>query len=120
MRTELGVRGLQVVAVYHPKPPRAVDEETVAAAATERGYHGPLAIDADWASLRAIWLDTGRRAATSASFLLDGDGVVRFVHPGPEFHPSDDPEHASCDRDDHDLRRAVIHLLLDGTDGGDR
>lgn len=119
LRTELGPRGLQTAAVYHPKPPRAVDDETVAAAADERGYHGPIAIDDRWTSLENIWLGTGRRAATSASFLLDGDGVVRFVHPGPEFHASDDPDHEDCDADWRDLRQAVEHLLFESSPTAD-
>ncbi len=77
-------RGFETVGVYHPKPARDVVEDDVRATAERLGYTGLLALDPDWASLRALWLDRSR-PATSSSFLLDHDGVVRYVHPGPEF-----------------------------------
>lgn len=113
LRERFAGRGLATVAVYHPKPPRFEDDEAVRAAAVERGYRGPLAVDGDWSALRRIWLDTGDRAATSASFLVDATGTIRYVHPGPELHPSDDPEHAACERDFRDLERAIEALLGD-------
>lgn len=113
LRRDLGPAGLQTVGVYHPKPPRAVKDARVVEAATDRGYHGPLAVDADWSRLRALWLDGGERRATSFSVLLDRRGVVRFVHPGPEFHASDDPLHAACARDEAALRAAVEQLIAE-------
>jgi len=116
LRDTYGPRGLQTVGVYHPKPPRAVDDATVRDAAEERGYTGPLAVDPDWTTVRELWLDAGDGAprATSASLLVDRDGIIRHVHPGPEFHPSDDPAHASCDADYRALERAIEELLGDG------
>ena len=111
---EYGPRGLQTVGIYHPKPPREVDDEAIAADARERGYSGPLAVDPRWATLRQLWLDGGSRSATSASLLVDRQGVVRAVHPGPEFHASDDPAHARCDADDRALRKAIEGLLDEG------
>lgn len=113
LRQEFGARGLATVGVYHPKPPRAVSDEQVEEAATRLGYHGPLAVDEQWAALESIWLGTGERQATSASFLLDAAGVVRFVHPGPEFHPSQEPGHADCDADYQALREAILEQLGD-------
>ena len=107
LRAKYGPRGLRVVAVYHPKPPREVADEAVLAAAKRIGYAGPVAVDADWSVLKALWLSTGRRAATSASFLVDADGVVRYVHPGPDFFPSDRPDEARQDADYRDLERAI-------------
>ena len=116
LRITYADRGLQTIAVYHPKPARAsgsVDIEEVRADALERGYSGRLLIDAEWNSLRELWLSTGKRSATSASFLCDANGVVRFVHPGPEFHRSDDSEHALCDDDFRALEEAIEFLLTD-------
>jgi thiol-disulfide isomerase/thioredoxin len=113
LQDEFGSRGLTTVGVYHPKPPRFMAADQVAEAAHERGFHGPLALDLDWASLQRIWLDGGPRSATSASFLVDADGRVRFVHPGPEFHPSDDPAHSGCQADYDALRQAITALLDD-------
>ena len=106
-------RGLVTVGVYHPKPPRAVSDDVVRDAALDRGYTGPVAVDADWAMLSELWLNGPRRAATSASFLLDAEGRVRFVHPGPQFFESDDPLFAEADADAADLRRAIEALLTE-------
>ena len=103
-----------VVGVYHPKPARDVTDDEVRAAASELGFTGPLLVDADWSVLESFWLNTGSRRATSVSFLVDDAGLVRWVHPGPELHPSDDPEHAQCQRDYEDLERAVRFLLESG------
>ena len=114
LRLSYGPDGLVTVGVYHPKPPRAVPDELVSEAATRLGYGGPVAVDADWSALRAIWLDGDiPRRATSASFLLDAEGRVSFVHAGPELHPSDDQAHAACAAD-YDALVAAIEALLEG------
>ncbi len=114
MRADYGERGLQTLAVYHPKPPRPVDEGAVRAAAERLGYSGPLAVDRDWSVLRELYLDRNRSSPTSVSFLLDDEGRVRFVHPGPQFFPSEDPRFSQESEDEHDLRRAIEVLLAEG------
>lgn len=111
LRTTYGPAGLKVVAVYHPKPPRNVADQTVLSAANAIGYHGAIAVDADWAQLKRVWLSTGHRDATSVSFLVDREGVIRFVHPGVEYFPSDDPREKQQDEDFHLLNEAVRTLL---------
>ncbi|MDG2148423.1 MAG: TlpA disulfide reductase family protein [Planctomycetota bacterium] len=111
LRKEFGPRGLRTLGIYHPKPPRVVTDTHVAEAAARLGYHGPIGVDEQWAALQRMWLGGGERRATSASLLLDEEGVVRFVHPGPEFHPSRDPGHADCDRDYRELRAAILAQL---------
>ncbi|RKY20485.1 MAG: hypothetical protein DRQ55_07575 [Planctomycetota bacterium] len=114
LRSRYAERGLVTVGVYHPKPPRAVHDAVVLVAADALGYHGPLAIDADWSALRAIWLEGATpRNATSASFLLDSEGRVRFVHPGPEFHETPSAGHEACVRDYAALDAAIDALLAD-------
>jgi len=103
--------GLRVVAVYHPKPPRSVEDDAIAAAADERGYHGAVALDRNWSALRRFYLSTGRRKATSASFLIDSDSRVRFVHPGPVFFQSDEPQFTQ-QNDDYRLIEQAIRRLL--------
>lgn len=105
-------KGLVVLAIYHPKPgPRAVDDETVKKGAADLGLPFPLAADAEWKALRRWWLDRPGRSFTSVSFLLDREGKIRFVHPGGEFHRSEDPKHARCARDFADLEAAVERLV---------
>lgn len=107
--------GLATVAVYHPKPPRAIEDATIVAAAAERGYHGAIAVDIEWSVLESTWPQVLGREATSVSLLVDGAGLIRFAHPGPEFHPADPtrsgPEHAQCEEDFRALERALSVLL---------
>lgn len=101
----------QIVAVYHPKPPRPVKDAGVLEAARAFGYDGVVAKDTRWAVLRNQYLDKKRRPATSVSFLLDQDGKVRFVHPGPEFRPSDDPKDHQVNADYEALDQAIRALI---------
>lgn len=111
LRSSYARRGLRIVCVYHPKPARPVDPEVVRRAARERGFTGTLALDSDWSALSRLYLSTGVRDATSASFLVDAEGVIRFVHPGPVYHPSADPRDAQADADFRLLEQAVSTLL---------
>jgi thiol-disulfide isomerase/thioredoxin len=111
LRRRYQAHGLRVVAAYHPKPPRPVDDDFVRAAAARLGFHGALAVDEDWSVLRQEYLRFAERSATSISLLVDGDGVIQFVHPGPVFFPSADPAHAR-ENEDHRLLEQAIRALL--------
>ncbi len=105
-------KGLRVVCVYHPKPPRTVDDETILASAKRLGYHGAIAVDEDWSQLTKAYLSSsGRRGATSVTFLVDSEGVTRFLHPGPVFFRSPDPRHKQADADERLIRRAIEAML---------
>ena len=75
------------------------------------GFHGPIAVDRDWSELERVYHGLKGRRATSASFLVDGTGVIRFVHPGPVLFPSDDPQHARENADYQALEKAIQALL---------
>lgn len=111
LRKTYGPKGLKVVAVYHPKPPGDVPDERVLSAAKQIGYDGAIAVDPRWSGLKQVWLSTGRREATSASFLVDQNGTIRFVHPGTEYFPSDDPKDARQNSDYHAMDQAIRALL---------
>lgn len=111
LRERYGDEGLQTVAVYHAKPPRPVDDADILADAKAFGYEGVVAKDVNWAVLKREYLSHERRPATSVTFILDADGVVRFVHPGPAFWPSDDPGERAADRDYREVEAAVQALL---------
>ena len=104
-------RGFQTIAVYHPKPPRHVDPADALDTAKRLGYQGAVAIDRDWAVLDRLYLSKGNREATSVSFLLDRQGIVRHVHPGPEFRPTDDPAEKRLN-DDFEAIQSAIETLL--------
>lgn len=113
LRKKYEARGLRTVAVYHPKPPRPVNDEVILTTAKAWGYTGPVATDEDWSALKAFYLDrgTGERPATSVTLLVDAEGRIRFIHPGPVFHPSDDPDKAQEDSDFKAIDRAIDALL---------
>jgi thiol-disulfide isomerase/thioredoxin len=97
LRREHGDRGLVVIGVFHPKPPREVSDAKITALARRLGFRGPIAFDREWQTLNRWWLDGhDERSWTSVSFLVDRQGRVRWVHGGGEYHPGDDPAHARC------------------------
>ena len=70
------------------------------------GEHA-LAIDPDWRTLRRWWLDRADSGWTSVSFLLDREGVIRWIHPGGEYVEGD-PDFAELE--------AEVRRLLHGTE----
>src|SRR5688572_26725114 len=68
-RKKHGEKGLKIVAVYHPKPPRAVEDAMILEAAGDIGYRGAIAVDLDWSQLKKAY--PGNRGPTSISILVD-------------------------------------------------
>jgi hypothetical protein len=112
LRVRHGGEGLQMIAVYHPKPlGRRSDAAAVRAAAARLGLRGPIAIDERWEKLESLWRKGAPKAATSVTFVVDRAGIVRWVHPGPRIHRSEDREHARADADMRELEEVVRGLL---------
>lgn len=88
-----GKRGLAVVGMYHHKDDGPLDTAVVDATAKEYGFTFPIAVDPDWHTLHAWMRDPAGRPVdtgfTSLTFVLDKDGVVRFVHPGGQYVAGD-------------------------------
>jgi peroxiredoxin len=80
--------GLTVIGFYHHKGGGPLDARDVERYARLFGFRFPVAIDPDWQTLRAYWLDAPRRF-TSASFLIDRRGVIRHVHAGGKYEHGD-------------------------------
>jgi peroxiredoxin len=110
---ELGPRGLVVVGMYTPKPrPRPTSLEAVRRHVEAYGFHFPVAVDDDWATLNRLWLDREPAAEfTSASLLIDRQGIVRHVHPGG-LYAKDAPD-PRARRDYEVLRSAILRLLAE-------
>jgi thiol-disulfide isomerase/thioredoxin len=96
-------RGLRVIGLYHHKDAEPLDPAKVEAYVKRYGYVFPVAIDTDWRTLKAWWLDGHDRNFTSVSFLLDRQGVVRFIHPGGKVAPGS--------ADEKQLRGQIERLL---------
>lgn len=105
LRERFGSAGFAVLAMYHPKPPRAVPDAAVAAHAERLGFRGPLAIDANWRKLADLQARGAPRRATSISVLVDRAGEIVWTHPGPRLHAgSAHPEAARA----YDELRALL------------
>jgi thiol-disulfide isomerase/thioredoxin len=108
-------KDLLVLGVFHPKPePHEVADAHILQVARTLGFSGPIAFDRDWRTLNRYWLDgSPDRNWTSVSFLIDREGVIRWVHGGGEYHPSSDPKHRSCDLEYQGLERALRDALAE-------
>lgn len=86
LHRKYGERGLAVIGMYHHKGKGAPDPDDVGATVEQYGFSFPVAIDADWKTLRRYWLGS-KRTFTSVSFLLDREGRIRYIHPGGAYAP---------------------------------
>jgi hypothetical protein len=46
--------------------------------------------------------------------LLDQKGIIRYIHPGGEFHDGEQggmPTHEACNREMHFIQREIAKLL---------
>lgn len=103
-------KGLVVVGMYHHKSSTTLTRKHVEEQAHELGFGFPLAIDTDWKTLRRWWLARNERRWTSVTFLVDREGVIRFIHPGGAFYKGEPGYEA--------LERAIEEAL--GADGNRR
>ena len=110
---EYADRGLVVLGVYHPKPPRPTAATDVATLAGSLGITFPVAIDTEWRLVDGWWLARVESAWTSITWVLDRRGTIRYVHPGGEYHDGGGPAHARCRRDARALRRVIDELLAE-------
>lgn len=118
LHDQYSARGLTVIGVFHPKAGRdgPLDVARVQRAVERRQFLFPVAIDWDWRTrtLKDWWLTGPERPATSVTFLVDKSGIIRFVHPGMEYHDADgDEEHAMCMNDMASIRAAIERLIAE-------
>ena len=78
-------KGLVVIGFYHHKSPTSLTHRHVAQLVKQYGFQFPVAIDPEWQTLKRWWLDGHDHAWTSVSFLIDQQGVIRYVHPGGSY-----------------------------------
>jgi hypothetical protein len=52
------------------------------------------------------------------SFLIDRQGVIRWVHSGGEYHRSSDPAHARCDMQYRELEKTLAAVLAEPASPG--
>lgn len=96
-------QGLEVVGFYHHKVSTPLDPKDVQRYVEKFGFQFPVAIDYDWKTLRKWWLEANGRRWTSASFLIDKQGIIRYIHPGGQF--------VKGDNDYSELKEKIGELL---------
>lgn len=112
LQEEYGSKGFQVIGVFHPKPAGDWDLARVERAAARYRFTFPVADDGDWQALKRWWLNGAHREYTSVSFIVDKHGVIRYVHPGGEYHESNgSPAHEICDADFKTIEKTIATLL---------
>lgn len=107
-----------LVGVFHPKAGMddPLDTERVQCVVEAREFTFPVAIDWDWriGTLKEWWLTGPRRQGTSVTFILDKSGVIRFIHPGMEYHDDNgSDQHAMCATDMGRIRAAIDQLIAE-------
>jgi peroxiredoxin len=117
LHEEYAEDGLTLIGVFHPKAGREdpLDVARVQRAVEAREFRFPIAIDWNWrtGNLKDWWLTGPDRPATSVTFILDKSGVIRFVHPGMEYHDDGSGPHATCASDMGRIRAAIERLLAE-------
>lgn len=96
-------QGLVVIGFYHHKAPTPLEPERVKTYSRRLGFQFPIAIDRQWQTLKDWWLNEGSQGWTSVSFLLDRQGVIRYIHPGGQY--------VQGETDYRILRRKIEELL---------
>jgi peroxiredoxin len=104
-------RGLVVVGIHHPKSEEVRDPEVVAAAAKALGFGFPIGMDDEWQTVSASGVGTTFKRFTSVSFLIDQQGIIRFVHDGGEFHAGGGAGHEACNAAFDSLLAEIEQLL---------
>jgi alkyl hydroperoxide reductase subunit AhpC len=72
--------GLVVIGIHHSKTTNGDTVEEVAKAAAALGYKYPIAIDNSWNTIERFWIHSSARAYSSASFLVDKNGIIVWGH----------------------------------------
>ena len=75
--------GLVVVGFFHDKTGPYDIPPQVRNIVEFIGFRFPVAVDTDWNTLKRYWLDrVSNTEWTSVSFLIDKQGIIRYIHPG--------------------------------------
>ena len=111
--TKYADQGLVVIGMYHPKPyGRKVSNREVGEYSQEKGFTFPVAIDEDWHTLNQYWFEQGGRDFTSVSFLIDRQGIIRYIHPGGSYNEDGLPfRNPQWQRDYFEVEKMLESLL---------
>jgi peroxiredoxin len=113
LNDDFAASGLVIVGMYTPKPrPRPIGADKVRGYVKTYGFRFPVAIDADWGALNKLWLDRVPDAKfTSASLLIDRQGILRHVQEGGAY--GKDAADPRARRDYQEMHDAIVKLLAE-------
>jgi peroxiredoxin len=81
-----GPRGMAVVGIYAPAPfPTPTSLDHVRELAEAQGFEFAIGLDARWETLHRYWLDRADAELTSATFLIDRKGIIRYIQPDGQY-----------------------------------
>jgi peroxiredoxin len=104
--------GLVVIGMYHPKPvPRICKPDEVLDYIVEKNFSFPIAIDDQWKNLKQFWLNGNNSGFTSVSFLIDRQGIIRYIHPGGEYHKEMEEGHEPCVRAYNEIQALILKYI---------
>jgi peroxiredoxin len=105
-------RPVLFIGLYHSgSDDRGPEWDTVVDQIRAWGVKFPIARDEGRVTLSRWWLDYFNHVPDTPSFVIGPDGRIVYVHPGPEFHPSDDLMFALCEQDYRTIRLAIQTAL---------
>lgn len=105
-------KGLVVIGFYHHKSDEPIKLRNVRRLAKKMKMDFPIAIDPEWQTLKRYWFDrtSDEERWTSVSFLIDQQGIVRYVHPGVTITSDDSKE----------IETKILNLLMHKEAGNER
>ncbi len=100
-----------IIGLYHHKLRTPLTDPFVQGLVDRFDFQFPVGIDLGWENLNRWWLQTGRRGWTSVSFLLDRQGVIRYIHSGGAYAQEPLEFFPTAQQDYETLRSAIGELL---------
>jgi peroxiredoxin len=112
LHQEFRACGVLFIGIFYPGSyQRGPEWDVVVDQAREWGVTFPIARDDRGITLRRWWQDYFQGMPETPTFVIGPDGRIVYVHPGPEFHPSEELLFTLCDRDYRTVRLAIQTAL---------
>jgi len=104
--------GLTTVGIYAPSPtPTSVDPEMVKDLALALGFTFPIGIDPTWLAVNRYFMTQADVEILGATFLIDRNGVVRYVQPDGRYEKNSSDR--SARRQYENLERMIKTLVAE-------
>jgi hypothetical protein len=104
--------GLATIGIYAPSPtPTSVDMEAVKDLALAVGFTFPIGVDPTWFAVNRYYMNQAEVEPLGATFLIDRNGVVRYVQPDGRYEKNSNDR--SARRQYENLERMIKTLLAE-------